>query len=110
MCFYQGGTGVPCPPLFAIVAPLYPASLRCTWWSVVVVFCMLGIRVAEGGGVGYSDPWRAYLNRLSSAPSSHLGCCTLIRCAGTRDTHMQRWVARTKVIIILLLTYPHVFE
>ena len=43
-------------------------------------------------------------------PSSHWGRCTLIRCAGTRNPVMQRWVARTKVIAILLLTYPHVLE
>ena len=34
----------------------------------------------------------------------------MIPCAGTLDPRMQRWVARTKVIKILLLTYPHVFE
>ena len=36
--------------------------------------------------------------------------CMLIRCAGTRDPRMQRWVAHTKVIELLLLSYPHVFE
>ena len=107
--FYQGGTSVPCPHFLAVVAPLYPVSLHCIWWSVVVVFFVLGIKVAEGGG-GCSYPWRAYLIRLIPAPSSHWGICTLIRCSGTRDPCMQQWVARKKVITILLLTYPHVFK
>ena len=34
----------------------------------------------------------------------------LIRCANTLDTRMQRRVVRTKVIAILLLTYPYVLE
>ena len=70
---------------------------------------MRGIGVL--GGVGWlCEPWRTYLNRFISASSSHCDRCTLIRCAGNRDPRMQRWVARTKVIKILLLTYPHVFE
>ena len=47
--FSQGGTGVPCAPFLALVAPLYTVGLLCMWWSVVVVFCMMGIGVAEGG-------------------------------------------------------------
>ena len=56
------------------------------------------------------EPWISYLQRLSPAPSSHCGRCTLIRCAVTRDPRMQQWLARNKVIAILLLAYPHVLE
>ena len=49
-------------------------------------------------------------NLAIPAPSSHWGRCTLVRCAGDQDPRMQRWLARTKVIAILLLTYPHVLE
>ena len=45
-----------------------------------------------------------------ACPISHCSLCTLILCAGTRDPLMHRCVARTEVISILLLTYPHVFE
>ena len=75
----------------------------------VFIFRCLGLGWLRGDG-GYRDPWRAYLNWSSPVPSSHCGRCTLTRCARTQDPHMQRWVARTKVIAILLLTYPHVFE
>ena len=71
--------------------------------------CIQGNEVYRGVGCLW-DPWRAYLKRLSPAPSSHWGRCTLIRCASTRDPCMQRWVGRTKVIAILLLTYPHILE
>ena len=50
VCFSLGGAGVPCPPFPAVVAPLYPVRLTCMWCSVVVSFCVSGIRVAEGGG------------------------------------------------------------
>ena len=101
---------------------------RCTLSPLIYLFGailsrLLALRVVVGGGgwvyawywgvgrVGcYCDPWCAYLNRFSPAPSFHCGRCTLIRCAGTQDPHMQWWVARTKVIAILLLTYPHVFD
>ena len=49
MGFSQGGAGVPCPPSIAIVAPLYLVGLRCMWCLVVVLCCMSGIMVAEGG-------------------------------------------------------------
>ena len=63
------------------------------------------------GRVGcYCDPWRAYLERFIPAPSSHCGRCTLIRCAGTQDPCLQRCVARTRDITILLFKYPHVFD
>ena len=38
------------PPFLVLVAPLYTVSLICMWWSVLVVFCMMGIGVAEGFG------------------------------------------------------------
>ena len=63
--------------------------------------------VGGGGGLLCRS---AYLKRLIPAPSFHWGRCTLIQCAGTRGPRMQRWVARTKVIVVLILTYPHVFE
>ena len=53
---------------------------------------------------------RAYLNNARPDPSSHCGFCTLILCAGTRDPLMHRCAARTKVIAILLLLYPRIFE
>ena len=59
-------------------------------------------------GLGFSR-W-AYLNRLIPAPSSYCMRCTLILCSGTLYSWMQRCVARTKVMTILLLTYPHVLE
>ena len=70
-----------------------------------MVRCFLGNDVSRELGwlVG---PWRAYLKRLSPPPSSHWVQCTLIQCADNRDPCMQRWVARTKVIAILLLMYP----
>ena len=68
-----------------------------------------GTEVSRGEGYLW-EPWRAYLKRFRPAPSSHWGRCTLIRCAGTRYHCMQWWVARTKVIEILLLTYPYVLE
>ena len=52
----------------------------------------------------------SYLNSANPAPSSHFGLCTLILCAGTRDPWIHQWVASTKVMATLLLTYPHVFE
>ena len=68
-----------------------------------------------GWGVEWVGGWfvvvgRAYLNSATPALSSHCGLCTLILCAGTRDLLMHRCVARTKVILILLLTYLHIFE
>ena len=106
--FDQVGTGVTCPPISVFSAPFYPVWTLCLWW-LVVGGCMCGIGVSEGVGC-YCDPWCSYLNRFIPAPYYHCGRCTLIRCAITWDTHMQRWVEHTKVIAILLLTYPHVFK
>ena len=71
----------------------------------------------QGGWVGWvvGGSWFvvvgcAYLNSTRPDPSSHCGLCTLIFCAGTSDPLMHQCVARTKVIVILLLSYPHVFE
>ena len=65
-------------------------------------------RVEVALGLGFYR--RTYLNRLILALSSHYGRCTLILCAGTLDPRMHWCVACTKVITILLLTYPHVLE
>ena len=54
--------------------------------------------IGELGGLGWlCEPWRAYLNRFSPAPSSHCGRCTLIRCAGTRDPCMQHSVPNGQI-------------
>ena len=73
--------------------------------------------VGEGGVCGgwvifygLVFPSSAYLNRFSPVTSSLWGRCTLIQCAGTLDPRIQWCVARTKVITILLLTYPHIVE
>ena len=51
---------------------------------------------------------RAYWKSFSTATSSHCRRFTLIRCGGTLKRCMHRCVACTKVIAILLLTYPHI--
>ena len=107
--FSHGVQVYPVPPSLSSRRHCYAVYLLCLWWSVVVGGCMWGIGVS-GGVVLLCEPWRAYLNMFSPATSSHCGRFTLIRYAGTRDPRMQWWVARTKVITILLLTYPHVFE
>ena len=108
MClFLKGGQVYPIPPSLYSQRPCFVVSPLFLWWLVVVGGCMRGIEVS--GGVGWLwGPWRAYLKRSIPAPSSHWGRCTLIRCAGTRDPHMQQWVERTKVIAIPLLTYTQV--
>ena len=109
MYFLKGGKVYPVPPYLFSWRHFNPVCPICLWWLVVVGGCMCGFGVLEGVGC-YFDPWLAYLNRFSPVASSHCGRCTLIQCAGTRDPCMQRWVTRTKVIAILLLTYQHVFE
>ena len=110
MClFFKGRQVYPVPLFLTSRCPCFVVSPLCLWWLVVVGGCMRGIGVL--GRVGLlCETWRAYLNRFRPAPSSHCGCCTLIRCAGTQDPRMQRWVLRTKLIAILLLTYSHIFE
>ena len=82
---------------------------------------MGGMWFGVGGGRAWGWGWGyvvlvygggpcSYLNRASTAPSSHCGLCTLILCAGTRDLLMHRWVARNIVMATLLVTYPHVCE
>ena len=119
----QGGTVVTCPPI--VLLGRAQVALWCLWASpgmspmpslALVISCFDAVRweCRGGWGGGWVGWWvmvvgRAYLNSASLAPSSHCGLCTLILCAGTRDPLMNRYVARTKVITILLLMYPHVF-
>ena len=92
---------MPCPLFLSLMAPscifvlvTTPTSavvscsvFRC-WGCCAVGGCEEGLRgVVDLVGFG---TWRAYLNRFSPAPSSHWGCCTLIRCAVTLDPRMQR--------------------
>ena len=52
--------------------------------------------------------WRTYVKRLILVTYSHFGRRTLILCDVTLDPQMHRCVDRTKVMVILLLTYLHV--
>ena len=115
--------GVPSPPLYSVVdpsctlsshvgstrfllvisfrllfrtRPLYPMYLR--GWDVVRALLGLGIS------------WHAYLNRLIPELSSDCRFWTLILYASTMDPHIHLCVARTKVMVILLLMYPQVLE
>ena len=110
MClFLKGGQVDPVPPSLNLQHPCVVVPPLRSWWVAVMGRCIQGNEVSrEVCWLG--EPWNAYLKRLSPAPSSHWSVCTLILCAGTLDPRMQRWVARTKVIAILLLTYPHVLE
>ena len=115
-----GSPGVPTWRVWTLRHP--PTGSAAHWSSALapgILVCSSGWRCWTGlfGGNEVSKevgflwyPWHAYLKRLSPAPSSHWGLCTLIRCAGTRNPRMQERVARTKVIAILLLTYLHVLE
>ena len=89
--FPQGGAGVTCPPLCALVAPYFAIfgrglpSLR-----ILVPVSDVCAGVVEGlGGVealiGIGLPQYAYLNRFSPATSSHCGIWVLILCAGTLE-------------------------
>ena len=42
--------------------------------------------------------------------ASHCRSWTLNLCAGTLDPWMHRFVDHTKVMVIQILTYPHVLE
>ena len=115
--FSQGGTGVTFPLLCALMAlsvALFCCGLPLFWVSVTDSFVCAGVVEVLGwcGGIlwGLESPGSAYLNRFSPAPFFHWGKCTLIRCAGTLESRMHQCVACTKVMAILLLTYPHVRE
>ena len=80
--------------------------------NVSYILCWFSEGWMQGGGEGW---WfmvvvRAYLNNSRPAPSSHCSLCTLNLFAGTRDPLMHRYEDCTKVISIILLTYPHVFK
>ena len=96
----QVGTGVPCSPFTSSASrvPSTDPDFFCLFgvtFSPVQCSCWLVSRVVMGG-VGWRgwgvciDSWCPHLKRFSPAPSSHWGCCTLIRCAGTRDPRKQR--------------------
>ena len=70
----------------------------------------LASRMATKWKQPYSKTCGYIKSRISITLVRATNRCTLIRCAGTRDPRMQRLVARTKAIEILLLMYPHVFE
>ena len=121
-CLHQGSTGVSCPPLVSSGLVLWVSTVgwsffyrrlfclfSCTHRLGLIRGCGGGCWLGGGGCVGVCIA-SSYLNSASTASSSHCGLCTLILCAGTRDPRIQRWVDRTKVIAIRLLTYPHVFE
>ena len=52
----------------------------------------------------------SYINMCRPALYSHWGCCTMIRETRTPAPWMQRCAVQTRVIVILLLTYPQVYE
>ena len=121
--YRRGGAGVLCLPLSAVVAPScalsgHVSSTRCLLvLSFRLVFWLrpsdpMYLRGWDGVGglLGLGISRRAYLNKLIPDPSFHCGCWTLVLCAGTLYPRMHRCVARTKVMEILLLTYPHVLE
>ena len=98
----RGGSGVPFPHLFPLVAPSCALSGH-VWASrcFLVISCRylcqlrpsamgwirgrVGVRVS----LGLRIFWRFYLNRLILAPSSHCGRWTLILCSGTLDPRMH---------------------
>ena len=70
------------------------------------LICWGGVRTSSGLRIS----WSPYLKRLIPAPSSHDRRWILILCAGTINPRMHRFVARTKVMANLLLTYLHNLE
>ena len=53
---------------------------------------------------------RSYGKRFIPAPSSHYGCCTLIRCSVTLEPRIHRCVVRHKVVVIRILMYHHFLD
>ena len=118
-----GGGGVPCPLLYAVVDPscalsCQVVSISCLMFPSFEFLCRLrssapmSLRVwgRVGDSLDLEITQRAYLNRLIPVPSSHCWGWTLILCVGTLDPQMHRCVARTKLMAILLFTYPHVLD
>ena len=121
--YHQGGTGVSCTPFSAVLDPSCALSgtVGSTIYLMVISFILLyRIRPSEpmyirgwgavGALLGLGISQRSYLNRLTPTPFSHCRRWTLILCAGTLDPWMNRCVERTKLMAIILLTYPHVME
>ena len=119
----KGGSGVPCPPLFAVVAPSCALSGHFgTSSCLLVISCISLCRLRPSVLMWIRDWCRVrdslgldislcnYMKRLIPALSSRCRRWTLILCAGTLDPQMQQCVARTKFMVILLLAYPHVLE
>ena len=112
----QGGAGVPCPPFCDLMDPLYShSSIFCIMEIPVQseAFCpgiAKGVwdRVRTSSGLRISR--RAYLKWLIPAPSSHCRHWTLILCTGTLDPRIHRFMAHTKFMATLLLTYLHILE
>ena len=113
---FKGGQLYPVRPSDAWAGygcSLLPAGDRWYVSCAIVGHCDFVYWFSEGwmqGGGGVMVVVRAYLNNARPDPSSHCGLCTLILCVGTRDPLIHRCVACTKVILILLLTYPQVLE
>ena len=104
--FFCNPSVVPDSAFFCEVGFRYSMVQRVFWLLSGVGFGVVGWR---GRGVCMYS-WGPHLKCFSPTSSSHLGCCTLIQCASTQDPRKQRCVACTKVMVTLLLTYPHVFE
>ena len=112
LIFYilKGGAGVTCPPLCALMDPSYYTSCIFYLFLFPVKWKTFCPKMANGIWVSVSTlsclwiSWCAYLKRLIPAPFSHCGCWTLLFCADTLDPLIHPFVARTKVMAILLLT------
>ena len=113
-----GGSGVPCPPFSVVVAPsctIYGPVCTAICLMVLSFSFMFRISLSDpmgwGGGLAwYGDLMARLPEQVEPGAILPLKHCTLILCTGTLDPHMHRCVARTKVMVILLLTYPHALE
>ena len=89
----HGGTGVPCPPFTSFSTRVLSAGTVCFGMIgfIFPVHCGVWYRGWNGGGGGGGEKgvvtviWVPHLKMFRPAPSTHWGCCTLIRCAGTQD-------------------------